>query len=486
MVTVKPFDYDMYKFQRNRIFEPMQWIKSNILWLFLSVYVVFAICVIAIFDGTGDSGDSILHFLFAESAPKHPELYLDHWAKPVFTLLASPFAQFGFVGMKVFNALVVFLTLLFTYRAAVNWNIKRPVFVLLFIACAPLLIRHTFSGLTEPLFAMFIAWGMYLVSRNKWLFACIVISFLPFVRSEGLIVMTSFGLLLLIRKQWKYIPWLLFGHVVYSIVGWFHYKDILWVFTKIPYASANSIYGKGDLFHFIDQLPFVIGIPAVLFLGSGVLNLLFRLVRRQFQPELHALVLYGFLSYFVAHSLFWYLGIFNSMGLNRVLLGVMPFIAIICTIGINAILELTRNSKLQLGLAGLFALAILSFPVWDNPSAVHWKRDMNLSGEQQTARKATLYAKSLEGQGRFLYLPPYVSMVLDMDHFDKKKRSDINAFTIQEVQSGDILIWDNWFSVVDAQVTQKMIEETGAFQKMRTVKGMQEDREVIYVVYRAK
>lgn len=464
----------------------MQWIKFNILWLFLSAYIIFALCVIAIFDGTGDSGDSILHFLFAESAPQHPELYFNHWAKPVFTLLASPFAQFGFVGMKVFNALVVLLTLFFTYQATLNWNVKRPVFVLLFIACAPLLIRHTFSGLTEPLFALFIAWGMYLVSKNKWLFACIVISFLPFVRSEGLIVMTSFGLLLLVRKQWKFIPWLLVGHVVYSLAGWFHYKDILWVFTKIPYASTTSIYGKGDLLHFVDQLPFVIGVPAVLFLAVGTISLLIKLIQRQFHPELHALVLYGFLSYFIAHSLFWYLGIFNSMGLNRVLLGVMPFIAVICAIGVNSLLDLVRYPKIQIGLAAVFGIVVLTFPVWDNPSSVHWKRDMNLSGEQQAARKAALFAKNIDQPGRYLYLPPYVSMVLDVDHFDNNKRSDINPLIIQKAESGDVIIWDNWFSVVDAHVTQEMIEESGAFQKLRTVKGMQEDREVIYIVYQAK
>lgn len=464
----------------------MQWIKSNIQWLMLSAYAVFATCVIIVFNGTGDSGDSILHFLFAQSAPDHPELYLDHWAKPVFTLLASPFAQFGFVGIKIFNGLVVMLTLYLTYKTAEKWKINRAAFVLLFIACAPLLIRHTFSGLTEPLFAMFIAWGMYLVSREKWLLTCVVISFLPFVRSEGLIVITSFGLLLLVRKQWKCIPWLLLGHVVYSIVGWFHYKDILWVFTKIPYASKNSIYGEGDLLHFVDQLPFVIGIPAALFLAVGVISLLVLLIRKQWHPELHALVLYGFLSYFVAHSLFWYLGIFNSMGLNRVLLGIMPFIAIICLVGLNALIDLTRNSKVRLALTVLFALAILTFPVWDNPSAVHWKRDMNLSGEQSVARKASKFAKSIEGEGRYLYIPPYISMALEIDHFDNKKRADINPVTIQSVQSGDILIWDNWFSVVDAHVTQEMIEKTGAFRKLRTVKGMQEDREVIYVVYQAK
>lgn len=465
----------------------MTWLKSNILWLFLSAYVIFATLVITVFNGTGDSGDSILHYLFAQSAPNHPELYLNHWAKPVFTLLSSPFAQFGFVGMKVFNALVVLLTLYFTYKAAEKWQLKRPIFVLLFIACAPLLIRHTFSGLTEPLFALFIAWGMFLVSRNKWLLACVVISFLPFVRSEGLIVMTSFGLLLLLKKEWKSIPWLLFGHVVYSIVGWFHYKDILWVFTKIPYANTSSFYGKGDLFHFVDQLPFVIGIPATILLGIGTITLMIRLVQRNFSAELHGLILYGFLSYFIAHTLFWYLGIFNSMGLNRVLLGVMPFIAIICLVGTNTLIECTKNRKVQWSIATILALATVTFPVWDNPSALHWKRDMNLSGEQQVAKQAAEFAQTVQEKGkRMIYLPPYLSVVLNVDHFDLTVRADLHPQTIENVQSGDILIWDNWFSQTDGHFSKENIEKTGTFQKLKTLKGWQEDREIVYIVYKAR
>lgn len=464
----------------------MNWLKTNILWLFLLLYSAFAIVVMSVFTGTGDSGDSILHFLFAESAPKHPELYFNHWAKPVFTLLASPFAQFGFMGIKVFNSIVVVLTLFFTYKSAEKLQLKRPIFVLLIIACSPLLIRHTFSGLTEPLFALFIAWGMYLMVAKKWLFACILISFLPFVRSEGLIVMSSFGLLLLFRRQWKYIPWLLFGHVAYSLAGWFHYNDILWVFTKIPYATVSSNYGSGTLFHFVDQLPFVIGIPSAILVTVGTVSLAFRWIQRQFQPELHALVLYGFLSYFVAHSLFWYLGIFNSMGLNRVLLGVMPFIAILGLEGINALLGLIPKKNIAYGVGFVVALLIFIFPLTDNPSAVHWRRDMNLSGEQQVAQKMADYLLEVEGpQQRFMYLPPYLSIALELDHFDDRVHVDIHPLLLQEAKSGDIVIWDNWFSVVDGHVTQEMIEKSGRFQHIKTFKGAQEDREVIYKAYKA-
>ncbi len=463
----------------------MHWLKSNVLWSILTLYGLFAIGVILFFTGTGDSGDSVLHYLYAQSAPKHPELYFNHWGKPVFTLLASPFAQFGFNGMKVFNSLTVVTMLYFTYKALEGMRMERPAVALLIIICSPLLILHTFSGLTEPLFALFIAWGLYLVVRKKWWWACIVISFLPFVRSEGLIVMSAFGFYFLIKNQWKILPWLLFGHLAYSVVGFFYYGDLLWVFTKIPYAQTDSIYGSGDLFRFVDQLPFVIGIPSAILLAVGLIVLLIQLVRRKFHSELHAIVFYGFLSFFVAHSLFWYLGIFNSMGLNRVLLGVMPFMAIIGLVGANAIISLAKNSKIAKSVTTwLLAGLILLFPIADNPSAVHWKRDMNLSGEQQVAKEMADYLLRTQGRNhKFVYAPPYISVALDIDHFDRSKRMDLNPVWLKEVKKGDILIWDDWFSVVDCHITQEMMEERADFRKLKSFHGMQQDRPVTYTAY---
>ena len=63
-------------------------LRRNGIFPILFVYVVAAAFTIFYFNGTGDSGDSPMHYLFAKYAPKHPELYFDHWAKPLFVLLA--------------------------------------------------------------------------------------------------------------------------------------------------------------------------------------------------------------------------------------------------------------------------------------------------------------------------------------------------------------------------------------------------------------
>src|SRR6218665_3878717 len=286
---------------------------ANILFV---VYALVSAISIACFEGTGDVGDSVSHYLFARYAPVHAELYFNHWAKPLFVLLASPFAQLGFIGMKVFNALVSFLTVVITYRIACRLKLGNPAVVILLVLFSPLWYILTYSGLTEPLFALFTALGIYFCLDRRYLPACLVVSFLPYIRSEGLIIIGVFGLYLLQTRNWKHIPVLLAGSVVYSIAGWFIYHDLLWVFTKIPYATLGSVYGSGPLLHFVEQLINVVGVPVYALLWIGLIAIVTGVINKRKGPEEGILVVLGFLCFFVAHSLFWYLGIFNSMGLK--------------------------------------------------------------------------------------------------------------------------------------------------------------------------
>src|ERR1043165_5405053 len=91
--------------------------SKRFIYYILSCYALICAVTIIAFDGTGDAGDSITHYLFSRYAPIHPQLYFDHWAKPLFVLLASPFAQLGITGMKIFNSLVSLGTILVTFRA---------------------------------------------------------------------------------------------------------------------------------------------------------------------------------------------------------------------------------------------------------------------------------------------------------------------------------------------------------------------------------
>lgn len=463
-------------------------VKYPIYYLLLFYTAVCGFTILN-FNGTGDSGDSISHYLFARYAPFHPVLYFDHWAKPVFVLLASPFAQFGFTGIKVFNSLVALCVIFFTYRCAERMNMRRPLIAALILIFCPLFYILTFSGLTEPLFALFTVLGLYFCLKQKYLSASIVISFLPYVRSEGLILIGVFAIYFLFRKNWKTIPFLLTGSILYGLAGFFVHGTVLWVFTEIPYATAHSVYGHGELLHFVKELLNVTGVPIYILFWIGFITLLVALFRKQFHLELHILVFGGLVCFFVAHSLFWYLGVFNSMGLKRVLIGVIPFIALIAIKGFELVAEElpSRFVLLQKALRVVLIGYIVVFPFTVNPSAINWQKDLKLSPDQDLAIRASKTILENNPSGNTLYYNyNYLSLPLHIDYFDPKKRMNISAQTIPMIKTGDILIWENLYAEFETGLKKELFDKDPGLNNLGIYTYNEKGREIVFSVYKKK
>lgn len=461
----------------------------NIIYIVLFIYAVLAGLTIYFFNGTGDSGDSVQHYLYGKYAPVHPELFLNHWAKPLYVLLTCPFSQFGFAGAKIFNVIASLITIFLTYKTAQELNLKNAIICAVILIFSPLYYILTFSGLTEPLFALFISIGLYASIKHKYITAALVISFLPFIRSEGLIIIGVFALYLLLKRKWKLLPFLLTGHFVYSIAGFFVHHDLFWVFNKIPYANMSSPYGHGELSHFAVQLIYVIGVPLYILFGLGIASILWRSVKKNITLELQILVFLGFISFFIAHSLFWYFGIFNSMGLKRVMIGVMPMIAIIALQGFNLITEefLEKKKNLKLIFQGLLSAYIIIFPFTSNPAAINWERDMTLSKDQQAAVKTTGFIIHNKGANhRFIFAHPYISEILNIDCFDKSKKLNIDNNSINQIKEGDIIIWENWFAVVESGITKEQLDNNPKLVNLFHLTANDDRREIIYSVYEQK
>ena len=468
----------------------LRFFKQNSIYILLALYAVAGIVTIILFDGTGDSGDSIMHYLFARYAPVHPELFFDHWAKPIFVLLSSPFAQFGFTGMKLFNLSVSVLAFYLTFLTARELKMPNPILSVVFLIFMPLYYILTFSGLTEPLFALFLIGGIFMAVQRKFIAAAVIVSFMPFVRSEGLIIMVVFGLWLLAGKSWKYLPWLLTGHLLYTVAGFFIYNDLLWVFTKIPYSSLEPKYGSGPLLHFVNQLNYVIGVPIYFLTVAGIISYLWHWTKKTIliTPSETILVVTGFLLFLIAHSLFWNLGIFNSMGLKRVLLGVAPLISLIALRGFNFItLELLPGYRIAGRITGVLLVAVVAmFPFSGNPAAIDWNREMKLTREQTMARVAAMHMLEhpVPPRHKMLYTHPYLSEAMQVDHFDKKLRLDLNKHTLNTLQPGDKVIWDNWFAVIETNVSlDELLGMQGLIREI-DISSKTGDREIRYVVFR--
>ena len=470
----------------------IQFLHINAINLLLAIYAVAGIVTIILFDGTGDSGDSIMHYLFARYAPAHPELYFDHWAKPVFVLISSPFAQFGFIGMKLFNLSVSVMAFHITYLTAKSLNISNPLLSVVFLIFMPLYYILTFSGLTEPLFSLFLIGGVFLAVHRKYIAAPVIVSLMPFVRSEGLIIMIVFGFWLVVSKKWKYLPWLLTGHVIYAVAGNFLYHDLLWVFTKIPYSNLDPHYGSGPMLHFVYQLNYVIGIPLYFLTVIGIISYGWHWLRKNVVISVQEtiLVFLGFILFLISHSLFWHFGIFNSMGLKRVLLGVAPLISLIALRGFNFItIEALHRYKIIGRITGIMLVAVVViFPFSGNPAAINWNKEMKLSSDQSVARAVAAYINEnpVQPGKKLLYSHPYLSVALNLDHFDSRRRLDLNLQNLELLQPGDKVVWDNWFSVIENGAMLENLPGRDGLEREIDFSSKMENSEVRFVVFMKK
>ncbi len=409
------------------------------------------------------SGDGIQHYLISKNAFKHPQLFLDHWGKPIFTILSAPFAQVGFFGIQLFNILCTALAAFIIYLIADHSKLKYPILGILLYYLTPFGFLGQFSGLTEPLFALFLITSVYLWLKNKEKLSIILISFLPLIRSEGLIILLVFLVFLLFSRKLKLSPYLLTGILIFSILGLIFKDNFMWIFNENPYDSKATHYQKGDWMHYFGKMPYVLGLPIyallLLALFSGLDRISIAFKQKYSDPFLF-LVYGAFISFFIAHSLFWTLGIFNSFGLPRVFIGVLPLI-ILCILDlINKFYNLNFGVKIKHSLGLLALIYVIVFPFTSNHAAYNLKKNFDFDKGQKLINKA--FDSAALDKTKVYYSHPYVALKFDLDPFDPSISSKLKDY--KNAKTGEYLIWDFWFSPFEDQIKYDELKNNPEFE----------------------
>lgn len=291
-------------------------------------------------------GDGLGHYFIANDALKTPTFYLHHWGKPLFTLLASPFSIMGHKGILIFNLLIYCITSLVAFHALKKLHVApliRAVFPITLLFSFDY-IYTVLGGLTEPLAGFLILLSAYFLIEKKWLLFALVAGTLPYCRSEGQLILIVALAILVIYKQWKYIPFLLIASLIYSIIGYFAFKDFLWYFNNDPYA-AGSIYGNGSWTHFWEnRISYLgpIGFVALL-VGLGALVLI--VIKRRIPTVRLDLIFFGYSIFFgilFVHAYLWATGQKGSLGLTRTITIGLPVLILVSLYLINEIKGIHR------------------------------------------------------------------------------------------------------------------------------------------------
>ncbi len=225
--------------------------------------------------GSHAGADDLYHTQMAKYSWKYPHLLLDHWGKPFYTLVASPFAQFGNMGTKMMNVFFALLSSWFVY--AVARQLKYPfswsaIPMLLF---TPIYTVLALTGNIEILAGLIIISSVYFFSKDRLILGNIVLSFGFFVRNEIFILIPFYLIYCILQKKYKAIPFILTAFIIYSIAGYFYYHDMFWIITQIPYGSTKELVGPGELLFYVNSSDFLFGKPLTALGVVGLLSVLF-------------------------------------------------------------------------------------------------------------------------------------------------------------------------------------------------------------------
>ena len=430
---------------------------NKLAYSFLVVYALILIYCALASQSTYGGGDSYLHYQMARFAPKHPELFLDQWGKPLYTTLACLPSQLGFIGIKLFNIACAILTAFLAFRMAKNQFDQFQWLAVVFVLSVPIYFVTMFSGLTESLFALCIMASVYLFHIFRFRWACLVISFLPFIRSEGFLFLPLFGLLCIYYKRWIALPFLTVGFLIFTLIGFF-YKGIWnWVLGTNFYLTKATDYGHGPWYHFFETHAATFGWAYSIFILIALVSFFIRLKQDMRNRELLiqiVLVFGGLAIYFTAHSIFWYKGIFGSAGLDRVMGGVGPCIGYTAFCGFQFIVRQKFMQKgwakavLVLGVLWIFIMPryVYAFP-------------FKLSAFEQLQMNAIQYVKENDLEHYPMYFQdPFFPTKLKKDPFDLNISLNLYQHGTKPFIPNAIILWDSHLCIRESLLPLNVLE----------------------------
>lgn len=189
-------------------------LDSYVFYSLLALTLVL-LCYVSLFSEVHYEGsESIFHYFHSAAIADHPEIIVNHWGKPLFIVLSYPFTFFGVKGVFIFNSLVMILSAFFSFKIGKKLGFKFAFPLAIFVVFAPIYFRFAQSALTEPLFGLVAILSAYLFLNKKYLWSALVVSFIIFSRSEGMLFIPIYLVAFLIERKYWPILGLFFGFVV--------------------------------------------------------------------------------------------------------------------------------------------------------------------------------------------------------------------------------------------------------------------------------
>lgn len=449
--------------------------KNNIV-----VFIVAILLVFVWFQSQGVEGglDSWNHFLISKLSVKHPELFLDQWNKPVFTWLTFGICQFGFKALIIFNILCVLCSAWLLALGLSQSSYKNTWIIIPMLVFTPILFSNIISGLTEPLNVLILSIVFYLWIKDYTKSTLIVASFLPYVRTEGFVILGAIFLLVILQKKSKDLIYLLIGSLVMNIVGFIITKEPFWIITSNPYLKhelqGTFDPGNGPFMHFFNQARNLFGLPLLLLFILSNTTFIYRSIKNKVIDFKWLLPILVFWFYFMSHTLIYYWGILGSHGLTRVMAVIAPAMSLSVYYLLN---HWFSKFKYQKNLYVLIALII----VWVGYKETGYAKPYQIN--KATVRKDESQINFIKAgewllQNKLMDKPiihqsPYFNV-----HFSKDYLDINNSYYIWSIDKnndwaakGVIVVWDGFSAVREGNMPLEWLQQNSKYKQIHFIEG---------------
>ena len=419
-------------------------------WLWLAFWTLAGAAFALAFPKGADQ-DSGYHYIKARWAFVHPLMFVDVWARPLFTTLYAIPAQAGVLATKLFTLLLGLVTAWQSWRLAEALGVRRPSTVIALLFLQPVFFLFCADTMTEPLFALVFVTALRLHHGGRVRAGMLVASLMILARPEGFFLGLLWGVWALVdrrdpRPWWKRIPstgLLATGFVAWWAAALVMTGDPLFIRNNWPgiWSATGVTYARGSIWGFAMRMPEIAGPILLLPFLAGLVTTL--------RNRVFATITSAFLVIFVVHSLLLATGRFGSTGFPRYLICVAPATAILALVGWRALEDALRSRLPRIAPAvGAAALAASGFLSVVYVDAMPQPRDAGAM-----AGLVEEFNKQPVPYMRLAWSQAYMCALFDRDPVENPTWSAVrgeNLARLKELPEATLVSWDrtigpSWF-----------------------------------------